>query len=95
MLLESKEEIFLAYSFKIFVLEAVFHGKFEHFTVDATAFEIKFTLFCTNMFKEISHEKQVHNSYVFHLHSENSIDTSNKTLRIFLQMIQIFWEWAN
>lgn len=56
MLLESKEEIFFADSFKIFVLEAVFHGKFEHFTVDAAAFEIKFALFGTNMFKEISHE---------------------------------------
>ena len=56
MLLESKEEIFFADSFKIFVLEAVFHGKFEHFTVDAAAFEIKFALFGTNIFKEISHE---------------------------------------
>ena len=37
----------------------------------------------------------MHNSYVFHLHSKDSIDTSNKTLRIFLQMIQIFWEWTN
>ena len=56
MLLESKEEIFFADSFKIFVLKTVFHGEFEHFTVDAATFEIKFALFGTNMFKEISHE---------------------------------------
>ena len=56
MLLESKEEILFADSFKILVLEAVFHSKFEHFTIYATTFEIKFTLFGSNMFKEISHE---------------------------------------
>ena len=56
MLLKSKEKILFADSFKIFVLKTVFHGEFKHLTVDATTFEIKFALFGTNMFKEISHE---------------------------------------
>ena len=57
-----------------------------------TALEVKLTLPCLNVFKEISHQKNVNLCLVFHVHGENSIDSSDQTVLILDKICEVAGE---